>query len=175
MVSSVLDEMLGADIMLLWIFFTIVAKSLFGAKIPVITDETYLLQAELFAFRRPSYKNRTSERLFSPNKEITQEHQRVFLSFWIATLHATTEIVPMVCGTALRLCNIELIKATAGNTDMQPHIFISFPTLNEDNVTVVLHHFLNLSGIPEGLVRRIARKLIGKYIFCFPSNPSPIT
>jgi hypothetical protein len=58
-VSSVVNEM-GANIRLLWKSFAVVAKSLFRAKILVITDEVHLLQAELFTFRRLSYKNRTS-------------------------------------------------------------------------------------------------------------------
>jgi hypothetical protein len=81
----------------------------------------------------------------------------------------------MVCGTALHLRNLELIKSVAGSTNMQPHIFTFFSTLNKDDITKVLYHFLDLSGIPKEQVQKIARELIGKYMFCFSSNPSLIT
>lgn len=168
LVGAVLGEMPSAHVGLLWVHFAAVARILFGEKIPVITDEAHLLQSELFAFRRPSYKNRRSERLYSPHKGVSQSHRRPFLSFWIAQLHVTADVVPIVCGTALRLRNLELIKSAAGNTDMQPHIFTSFPTLNEHDVTLVLYHFLDLSGIDKEEVKKLARELIGKHLYFSP-------
>lgn len=162
LVSSVLAEISREQIDLLWNHFDLVSQLLFKAKIPVITDEAHLLQSQLYAFRRPSYKKKPPERLYSPNMGVSRSHRRPFLSFWIAKLHATSAIVPILCGTALRLRNLEHIKSAAGDPDMQPHIFTSFPILNEQDVCLVLFHFLDIEDIPIVEVKKLARQLVGK-------------
>jgi hypothetical protein len=134
----------------------------FGQKMTIITDEAHLLLHELpGAFRRPSYKTRSLDETYSPNKGVKPSQSRSFLSFWITSLCALP-ILPIVCGTALRLRHLELIRSAAGRTEKLPIVVKDFPYLDQGKVEDILHFHLDLVGIPDTEVKRIASELTGR-------------
>lgn len=152
-------------------------KSLFGLKLAVITDEAHLLLNELQgAFRRPSYRRYSSAEVYSPNKGVKSSQSRPFLSFWLTSLCALP-VLPIVCGTALRLRDLELIRSAAGRTDKLPIVVKDFPYLDQCKVEAILHFHFDLTSIPDTEVKRLAGELTGVFglYLCFAIiYPSPL-
>jgi hypothetical protein len=134
-----------------------------GFRLTVITDEAHLLLHELpRAFRRPSYKTRPGTDTYSPHKGVKTTQCRAFLSFWIVLLR-TWPLLPLVCGTALQLRDLELIRSAVGRTDKVPIVVKDFPYLDQRKVVAILHFHLDLAGIPDKEVQRIASELTGVF------------
>ncbi len=150
----------------------VIFKYLFGNKLVVITDEAHILIGKMRgAFRRPSHLLRSPDEIYSPNEGIMPSQSRPFLSFWLTSLCALP-IVPIVCGTALRLRHLELIRSAAGRLDRIPRVVKDFPYLDQRMVETILHFHLDLTGIPEMEVKRIANELTGEFglyikMYCF--------
>ncbi len=149
-------------------------KNVFGDKLTVITDEAHLLISKLLgAFRRPNHLRHSPGEIYSPNQGIKGSQSRPLLSFWLTSLRALP-ILPIVCGTALRLRHLELIRSAAGRSDRLPRVVKDFPYLDQGKVEVILHFHLDLTGIPDEQVKRLANELTGVfviyiflYMFCY--------
>lgn len=140
-----------------------ICRGIFPQKLTVITDEAHLLLHEMAgAFRRPSHRKYSMADLYSPGKGMKAKQRRAFLSFWL-TFVCSLPVLPIVCGTTLRLLDLELIKPATGQANKVPTVVKDFPYLDQKRAEFILQFHLDLTGISDEEVSLMAYELTGVF------------